>query len=131
VAPSDDNGEAATMIEAALHQIFEQTIFPQLKRAVELAEAATARVEAAEARCARIEQVIQQRSTRLSEHELKRLEEMTSRSLDSLKPIVDRTVKMVEEIARKNTLLAQACVALHDENVHLKSASIASIGKPS
>jgi hypothetical protein len=130
MALSNDQGKAAPSIAEMLAEIFEQTINPLLRRCVEAAISADARAEAAEARCARVEEALQSKSG-LSEHELKRLEEMVNRSLERLKPTIDRSVKHMEETVRRNTLLAQACVALHDENVFLKSASISSIGKPS
>lgn len=128
---SDGKDEAATRIEAALHKIFEQTINPLLRRAVELAESANARAEAAEARCAAIEQLVQSKLHGLSEFELKRLDEIINRSLDKLRPTIDRSVKLMQETVLKNTKLAEGFFALHDENVQLKSASISSIGKSS
>jgi hypothetical protein len=119
-------------LQAELVGIFEHTILPLVTRCAEIASSVDARVEAVEARCARVEQLLQCKSGQFSEFELKRVGQMIEMGLErGMRPSMDRVMKFVEEAARKNTMLAQYCLQMHDENCRLKSGSIMSIGKPS
>lgn len=130
MALGDDEGKPAQSIQAMLHQIFEQTIFPQLKRAVELAESATARAEAAETLCARVEQALQEKTT----FEIAKLQEAVGISLQAMKPTFERMATTLAEATRKNEALAKACIELGNQNkrlLFLKYADTNEMGKPS
>jgi len=65
----------------------------------------------------------------LSDIERKLIELMVRDVLGTLQPVLDRIARVVEETTRKNTVLAETCIRLHQENVELRSAALTSASR--
>jgi hypothetical protein len=62
----------------------------------------------------------------LSDTDRKLIELMVRDVLATLQPVMDRIAKITEDTVRKNTVLAETCIRLHEENVELRRAALGS-----